>query len=96
MNGKSYASEKDLIIGKLLGRMINKPFASAVVVILGFVSSLLLSFFVYLQFKSIESLKINRLGAVLINALSPRMNLFGFSTMLFLHHGSLHVCYYLQ
>jgi hypothetical protein len=84
MNGKSYAHGKDLIIGKLLGRMINKPFATAVVVLLGFVSSLLLSFFVYLQFKSIESLKINRLGAVLINALSPRMNLFGFSTMLFL------------
>lgn len=80
----SLDEKKGLIAGKLLGRMIERPFATGVVVILGFVSSLLLSFFVYLQLKSIESLKINRLGAVLMNALSPRMNLFGFSTILFL------------
>lgn len=84
MNAKSEDREKGLIVGRLLRRMINKPFATSVVVILGFISNLLLFFFVYLQLKSIESLKINRLGAVLINALSPRMNLFGFSTMLFL------------
>lgn len=67
----------------LLDRMISKPYSSFVVSILGFVSSLLLSFFVYLQLKSVEALKITQLGKVLLSSLSPRMNLFGFSTMLF-------------
>jgi hypothetical protein len=81
---ESSTIKSDLKIASLLGRMISKPYASSVVTSLGLISSLLMSFFIYLQIKSIEALKLNRLGQVLLSSLSPKINLFGFSTIIFL------------